>query len=430
MDRCWMDLLGDTLINTTDTVDVIASVTDTAIVSAGAVTVGAMAMSQVNATTSNSVSSTSSTLFGGKSAGASGVFSSNKISSNARAIVDDLDDDVTNPTSIAANGAVEITASDDSQVYANSKVVSSSITTNDGGANIVDDLTGYLYDVEFVTDGVDVSNDRFELGLTLGLSVLDPTMVDLKFGDHIRLTDGFSGVGGTGGSVYKYLGSGTLATPDQVDFETTDFADQDLWKEVQGTQIIPTGNNISPSDSYAVGGIAVLNDVSGEVEARVEDSSIEATDGNILVSAGDNGLLSAKSDSTASSSGGSAWGTGNSIAVNATISTNVLQGGATATVLDGSLTTLNTGDITVAAVNAAELIADTLQSTTTGDTAGSFLVAFNSIGYEGQNILFNVVDTFIGNRIGNQTVSDAVASVHDSEPDVGRFIRSLGVKQF
>src|SRR5690606_2608177 len=314
---------------------------------------------------------------------------------------------------VSAAGGVSVSASDASLIDANSKVSSTSITTNDGGADFADDLTGFLYEVEFVSDGDAVTTDPLSLDPTTSVdAVPNPSAVSLVFGDRVRLTDDFPGGGagtGIGGSVYEYLGVDAT-----LDLANQDYTNLDIWKEIQATQLVPTGNNLSESSSIAIGGMAVLNDVRGDVEAWVNSAAISVVDGDIVVTAIDDGQLKATADNTAESSGGSAYGTGTSLAVNGTIATNVLQGSATAWVVDSSLATVDSGSIRITADNSADLAAVTRAFTQTGDTAVSFLLAFNSIGWESQNLLYNAIDALIGTDIGDQSVSAATAYIQDS----------------
>ncbi|MCZ7598719.1 MAG: hypothetical protein M5U09_14645 [Gammaproteobacteria bacterium] len=252
-------LLGDAaLLSNESPTEVSAYIEDSSVVAAGVVGVAAVSMSQVNSTVSNAVTSTSSTLYKGRGGGVSGLFSGNKVNAEVKAWIDedapylhesgaatvdlatgdrvlhdgivyeylgdgeigasldDVDQDyATNDSdwralAISAVGGVSVSASDASLIDANSKVSSTSVTTNDGGADFADDLTGFLYEVEFVTDGDAVTTDPFSLDPgTSGDAVGDPTMVAVAFGDRVRLTDDFPGGGagtGTGGSVYEYLG--------------------------------------------------------------------------------------------------------------------------------------------------------------------------------------------------------------------------------
>lgn len=83
--------------------------------------------------------STTSSLFGTFSAAAGGVLASNKISSSAEAWIDYSDDyqQDPEPDDASAGGTISLLASDDAGIYANCKIVSSSMTTNDGGASIL-----------------------------------------------------------------------------------------------------------------------------------------------------------------------------------------------------------------------------------------------------------------------------------------------------
>ena len=47
-----------------------------------------------------------------------------------------------------------------------------------------------------------------------------------------------------------------------------DYGDLGLWKEVLETQLVPQGNNLSPSDSSAMGGIVVLNVIGHRLSRR------------------------------------------------------------------------------------------------------------------------------------------------------------------
>src|SRR5690606_36144312 len=152
----------------------------------GDVSVAAFNNAQLNATTSNAAESNASALKGANGKAFGGVLSSNKVSGEARAWVDD-------GSTITVGGGVSVNAEDNTGIYANTKVVSSSITTNDGGASAIQETLNDLVPVDYDT----------------GNSLLSPT-VNLKFGDRIRLHDTFSddtgGGAGNDGSIYQFLG--------------------------------------------------------------------------------------------------------------------------------------------------------------------------------------------------------------------------------
>ncbi len=472
-------LIGNAGIGGEDASDIRAYISDSTVTAAGAVAVTAASTAQINSTVSNAVKSTSSTLFKGNSGSLGGLFSGNKVNSDVQAFMGeklafdysadegtrvvqagdrvkldsgevyeysggggelDLSESAQNyggngdwtllqldgdPTTVTAgNGSAQVAASDESSITANSRMVSSSVTTNDGGASLADGLVGYLVEgVGYVTNGEQLSTDATSTDEEVADST-EATSVNLNYGDRVRLTGDFAPTdssdtsAGTAGGVYEFLGADGTG----IDFADEDFTDLDRWKEIQETQLIPTGNNLTDSNSVSVGVTAVYNDIRGEVQSSVEDADVTATDGAIKVTADDKGVLDATADSSATSSGGSAFGEGTSLAINGTVAVNALQGAASAFVKNSSLVTNGNPaddevDIVVAAENSAELTANTLQATTTGDTAGSFLVAFNTVGWDSPSLFTQAFDVLIGNRIGTETGSEATAYIEDSNID-------------
>ena len=107
--------------------------------------------------------------------------------------------------------------------------------------------------------------------------------------------------------------------------------------------------------------------------------------------------------------------------------TNIVLAQATAFIADGSSVNA-AGNVMVAASNAAQLDA-TASSVVEGkkQTVG-FILAFNTVGWKAQNVLFNTVDALIGSpevadAFGNEQAAraearraaDALAEVPDSE---------------
>ena len=213
---------------------------DTALSLAGDLTIDADNSAKLNATISNAAVSAASALFGAGGSAASGLLASNMVISSAEAYLDYTSTTGT-PT---VGGAVSITAKDAAGIYANTKLVSSSTTTNDGGTSILNETIGDVIPADFL------SGDGWQT---------------LKFGDKVRLADDYPGDGtgqGNAGRVYTYLGPDGAAA---IDLGNADYTDKDFWKEHLATQIVPEGLNISDSDSMAIGGLVVRNDVRSEV---------------------------------------------------------------------------------------------------------------------------------------------------------------------
>jgi hypothetical protein len=94
---------------------------------------------------------------------------------------------------------------------------------------------------------------------------------------------------------------------------------------------------------------------------------------------------------------------------------------ASASITDSDVTT--GGDLTLDARNLSQIDASTLASTTSGDTAVGVTLAFNVIGWETQNILFNAIDTLIGRPTGDYDFTD---SETDADLAQGDRVNSAG----
>ncbi|MCP3937754.1 MAG: hypothetical protein GY708_20575, partial [Actinomycetia bacterium] len=397
-------LLGDTLIGDEQPAEVIAAIEDSTVDGAGNLAVTADNDIGLNATVSNAATSEASALFGATGMSASAVLASNKVSTDAKAYVEDTDG--TGTTDVDTGGSVTIAATDQAGIFSNTKIVSSSTTTNDGGASVLQETINDFLDADHTTDNNAVTlafGDRVRLDDDYAVADYDtdPDPLDTANlespveGDFVEVKDGYlthtydtteSGVqlvtagevvlikagsthgsdgdlykyinstdldlsggsdnlgntnytdnslwakvGGTEGAIYKMIVSGgseiDLAATDYSDTNTwvevagnagsvyeflgqdgidpstgsagttdlsqTIYTDLDYWKEVPETSIIPQGLNVTGSDSIAIGGIVVVNDVRAEVEAYVKDASISTTDGDVDVAASEDATITA-----------------------------------------------------------------------------------------------------------------------------------------
>jgi hypothetical protein len=384
-------LVGDPLISEAfdneQPARVRAYIANTDVHVAGGLSLTAISEALINATLSNAAESAASALVnaGGKSIGF--IIASNKVSSSAEAYIDNTE--ATGGEAIAVGGSVDIYASDDASNFANTKLVSASSTTNDGGAAVLQETLNDVLPADFLAD------DSVQV-------------VNLRFGDRVRLDDGFSGAGGgsgEAGSVYEYLGTATTGAGVNLGAEAYD--NLDFWKQVPATQLIPQGLNVTDSDSIGVGGLVVYNDVRTEVAAYIEDAEVTAADGHITITAIENATLIATTDSTATSSGGSVFGEGTSLAVNGVIATNLVLSSAKAFIKDSTVRAFDAdaldgqdfGDIILDAQNTSILEATTLASTVSGDTAVGINLAFNTVGWKPSNVLFNTIDGLLGDPL-------------------------------
>ena len=182
-----------------------------------------------------------------------------------------------------------------------------------------------------------------------------------------------------------------------VDLETQDYGDLGLWKPNRDTNLIPQGINFTESDSLAVGGTVVLNDVRAGVEAFLE--LVDARAASLALSATESAVIRATADTTASSSGGSTFtGQGQSLAVNAIIATNRVLSSARAYAMSSTIAAL-AGDVDVAASNVAFIDATALSAVSTGSQAVGILLAFNSVGWQPANLFFAAFDAIVGDPL-------------------------------
>ncbi|MCP3935863.1 MAG: hypothetical protein GY708_10880, partial [Actinomycetia bacterium] len=181
---------------------------------------------------------------------------------------------------------------------------------------------------------------------------------------------------------------------------------------------IPNIGNVTGSDSVAIGGLVIRNDVRSDANALIDNADVEAG-GNVVVSALSNAEIAATILSQVSSSGGSAFGTGTSLAINATIATNLVQSDTSAKITNSEISagTTSIGNISVAADNTSGIDATILSSTSTGDTGVGVTIAFNTIGWQSQNVLFEAIDALIGGIIGTEDPARVVAAIEDSTID-------------
>ena len=91
---------------------------------------------------------------------------------------------------------------------------------------------------------------------------------------------------------------------------------------------------------------------------------------------------------------------------------------ALAEIVDSNITTTS-GDVRVHAENLSQIDAETLNSIQSAGEGAGVTLAFNSIGWKSQNILFNLIDTILGDPLiatafGNADPAETTALIHNS----------------
>ncbi|WP_075087534.1 hypothetical protein [Verrucomicrobium spinosum] len=76
--------------------------------------------------------------------------------------------------------------------------------------------------------------------------------------------------------------------------------------------------------------------------------------------------------------------------------------------------TAESGDVSVTAENSVNLTAENANQVTSGDQGVGAMLAFNTLGYESQNVLFQTLDALLGTEIGDADPSRADALLTNS----------------
>ena len=364
-------------------------------ITAGAdVTVEADAAAKLNATVSNVSASTGEALFGAAGVGIGGVVASNRVGGGAHAYVKEIDA----AQALDAGGDLTVRATDSTGIFANTKIITSQYTTNDGGVGVLNDLAASFVPAIYQTSRL----------------TPETSTKALNFGDTVGLAFSFDEELGTPGRVYQYMGQGGTAE-DERDLLAEDYYNLDLWKELLVTRVQHGGLNLTDSDSAALGGTVVRNEVAGAVEAYIEQAEVAAD--SVTVVALEEAQARAIVDLTAESSGGSSFGSGESIAAQGALAVNSVISSTDAFIVDSRVTARD-GDVVVEASNESRLFADTRTSLTSEGNTYGFVVAFNTLGYRAQNLLFDSFDALLGGDpsvFGNEAPVRVHAYINDSE---------------
>ncbi len=254
---------------------------------------------------------------------------------------------------------------------------------------------------------------------------------DLKDGSQITGGD-FTVIGGDDGATYTYKGTSTQT----IDLANTDYTGSDWEKqestggaETEGTATNDSTPAANASNATAVGGILVLNDDRSATHAYVLNATITAA--TATVSAIDNATIQATNDSTVTAQSSSLGSNSNNIAVNGIIATNLIQNSATAEVNTSSITTTGAGpantdgspngpvSLSIYAENNANISASNAANTSGANKSAGIVLAFNTIGLQSSNFLFNAVDALLGNNVvtaafGDSPQTNTTADAHDS----------------
>ena len=238
---------------------------------------------------------------------------------------------------------------------------------------------------------------------------------DLQSDPGLGSNSSFKVIGGEAGTTYKYKGTDGAS----LDLANTDYTGDD-WEaqpaEGGAEQDGPASNDVSsaakPSSATAVGGILVINDDRSATHAYVLNATIDAA--TATISALDKATISASNDSTVTAGSSKLGSKSNNIALNGIIATNLIQNSATAEVTGSSIeaaagtaggSTAAPVTLSVDAENVASISATNSANTFGSNKAAGIVLAFNTIGLQSSNFLFNAVDALLGSTVVNDAFS-------------------------
>ena len=365
-------LTGNSVGRDTDVSGAQVALLDTSIVAGGNVSALALSVQRIEATFINASKSTAKALVGASGLAIGVVFSTNKLATETDVTIASTD----GTHSIGAtNGTVTIKADEESRIKSITSFINSQETVNDGGIAVINELDNGFRRADWVAQP----------------SATGAQMIALEFGDTVRVPDDYrtDDTYASADGVYRYLGD-DLTDLTQVDLNNTDFLDKGLWQKE--TLALQSLGNLTTSKSRSIGFAFSSNDLRSNVSALLKNTDVTAG-GAVMVEANAKTELDAQMNAAVSSSGGSFTGRGVSTAIGGIIVTNATTGTVSSSVIDADIRT--SGAISITATNTSALKADNAAETSSGDTAGSIALAFNSVGWLPIDIISSLSQTFI-----------------------------------
>ncbi|HZE05939.1 MAG TPA: hypothetical protein VE127_11980, partial [Solirubrobacteraceae bacterium] len=349
-----------------------AYIQDSTVTAAGTLTLTAGTTATLSATVGNDATSAAAAFYGANAMSAAAVLSSNKVSTSTRAFINNTDPSSGHLT-VGAGSTALLTATDAPSISAQTHVGSAASAKNDLGSGLVNNLFNeFLNAYQYTSDS--------------GTQALN-------FGDRVRLSDnlmadGFTG-NGTAGQVYQYMG-----TTSPIDLGAADYTNLDYWKPLNDTNFVPQSVINAARKAFKLGGgttksyyvLIDRNDVRGDAQAYTYGVDLTSA-GAIALTASETATIRATDGSTV---------TAGTKGIGGVMVTNQVQSQAESFASQSSLTTTgSSAAATVEATNAASVTADAEAAAKANDAVG-LVIAFNTVGWKADNVLFQAIDALLG----------------------------------
>ena len=392
-------LLGSDIGTTSIPMEILSLVTNSTVDAGGDLTITATDEIALDAYISNSAESSASEAAGALSIGAAAVLASNRVRSDTRARVYGLRDNDTNDLLhvLTIGGAVDIGAEDAASIAAEVSMSSSASTTGGsavavGGIVVRNDVRNTVL--------THVGTVAIDAGDALSITAVSGTEIVAELSGEVIASSEEAAEAESGEpeatAEETDAAEATAATDPGVDSEL----EADAAKEAQEGEVVSAG----ATDAA---------DTTDTTEASTDTTTETTTDP--APAEGSN-----TAEDTAPVAGGGA------VAVNGLIATNLILSQVEAVVLDSELVVASS--LAVEANNDAAIEAANTATTESSGTAVGATLAFNTIGWQAQNILYGAIDALLGTSIGNERPLSVRAEISGTTLDVGEDLSLTAVQ--
>ncbi|MGH3743984.1 MAG: phosphoribosylglycinamide synthetase C domain-containing protein, partial [Mycobacteriales bacterium] len=342
-----------------------AYIEDSTVQAAGDLTLTAATTATLSATVGNDATTFATSFYGASAMSAAGVLASNKVATDTEAFIDNTNPSG-GPLAVDSRGSVALSATDAPSISAQTHLGVSAKVVNNLGVGLLSGLVNEIL-------------GQYQYTLDSGTQTLN-------FGDRV-----WTGTNADGSNqVYEYMG-----TTAPVDLGGADYADLNLFKPLNDTNIVPQSVITAALKSFKLDAgtttsyyaLVDRNDVQGNAESYVSGITLTAA-GSADLTAGETAAITATDTSNVTATTSAAGGV---------IVTNQVQGGASAYLTGSSFTADATGagGLSVNATNAATVSAVADTKSQANKSVGA-VVAFNTVGWQADNILFQAIDALLG----------------------------------
>ncbi len=365
---------------------------------------------------------------GGGAIAANGLIATNLILSQVEALVRDSVLAVVGDGTVAAENESTLDASNSAVTESSASAVGATLAFNTIGWQSQNLLYGALDALLGSSIGkqrpttvrAEIAASSFEFGGDLAVTALQVPQINATVDNSVASS-------GAGAAVSFVLASNLLSSRADALIEPADGTavqrvGGDLLLKASDTAGIAAEVSMGSSSTggSAVGGLVARNDVRNAVSALINDARLEVAGDVSIIARGSatiTATLSGTTESLPAEEGDADATAAPALAASALIATNLILSNVAATVVDSEV--VAGGDFGLLARNASLIEADNSATMSSGGSAVGVTLAFNTIGWQAQNLLFSALDALLGSRIGNEQPAEVLAGATNSRLQAG-----------